>query len=127
MSLDITSIVRRLQEVETQHPETAAALDPIIHALSGPKESTIGIEEARRILGILSVNTLKRWLETGILAGHWDEGSGSWQIPLADVLQLRDTQRALADAEGEDLTDEELALLSATRPGTFPWQHDTTS
>ena len=121
MSLDLAAIVRQLQEVETQHPDTAAALEPIIHALSGSEESTIGTEHARRLLGVRSVNTVKRWIELGILAGRWDERSGRWQIPLADVLRLRGTQRALADAEGEDLTEEELDLLSSTRPGTFPW------
>jgi hypothetical protein len=122
MSLDLAAIVRRLQEVETQHPDTAAALDPIIHALSGPDESTIGTEQARRLLGVRSVNTIKRWIELGLLAGRWDERSGRWQIPLADVLRLRGTQHALADAGGEDLTEEEQDLLSSTRPGTFPWQ-----
>jgi hypothetical protein len=125
MSLDLAAIVRQLQEVETQHPDTAAALDPIIHALSGPEESTIGTEHARRLLGVRSVNTIKRWIELGILDGRWDERSGRWQIPLADVLRLRGTQRALADAEGEDLTEEELDLLSSTRPGTFPWERAT--
>jgi hypothetical protein len=124
MSLDLTSIVRQLQEVEAQHPDTAAALDPIIRALSSPAESTIGTEQARRLLGVRSVNTVKRWIELGILAGRWDERSGRWQIPLADVLRLRGTHHALSDAGGEDLTEEELGLLSATRPGTFPWQRD---
>jgi hypothetical protein len=124
MSLDLTSIIRQLQELETQHPDTVTALDPIIHALSGPEESTIGTEQARRLLGVRSVNTVKRWIELGILAGRWDERSGRWQIPLADALRLRGTQQALAEVGGEDLTDEELHLVSSTRSGTFPWQHD---
>lgn len=124
MSLDLMAIIRQLQEVETQHPDTAAALDPIIHALSSPEESTIGTEQARRLLGVRSVNTVKRWIELGILAGRWDEQSGRWQIPLTDVLRLRGTQHAVAAAGGEDLTEEELNLLSSTRPGTFPWQRD---
>lgn len=124
MSLDLTSIIRQLQEVETQHPDTAAALDPIIHALSSPEQSIIGTEQARRLLGVRSVNTVKRWIELGILVGRWDERSGRWQIPLTDVLRLRGAQHAVADAGGEDLTTEELDLLSSTRPGTFPWQRD---
>lgn len=127
MSLDLAAIVRQLQEVETQHPDTAAALDPIIEALSSPEESTIGTEQARRLLGVRSVNTVKRWIELGILAGRWDERSGRWQIPLVDVLRLRGTQRAVAEAGGADLTEEELDLLSSTRPGTFPWQRDMQS
>lgn len=127
MSLDLTAIVRRLQEVETQHPDTAPALDPIIKALSEPEERTIGTEQARRLLGVKSVNTVKRWLDLGILSGRWDVRSGRWRIPLADVLRLRDTQAALSDAGGEDLSAEELDLLSATRPGAFPWQREARS
>ena len=122
MSLDLATIVRQLQEVEARHPDTATNLDPIIKALSSSEENTIGTEQARKLLGVRSVNTVKRWLELGILAGQWDERSGRWRIPLADVLRLRGMQQALAEAGGEDLTDDELEALSATRPGTFPWQ-----
>ena len=59
MSPDLMSIIRQLQDVETRHPDTAPTLNPIIHALSSPEESTIGTEEARRLLGVRSVNTVK--------------------------------------------------------------------
>jgi hypothetical protein len=101
-------LVRQLQEVEARHPDTAADLDPIIRALSSPEESMIGTEQARKLLGVRSVNTVKRWIEVGILAGTWDERSGRWRIPLAEVLRLRGTQQALAEVGGEDLTAEEL-------------------
>ena len=87
-----------------------------------PDETTIGTEQARKLLGVRSVNTVKRWIELGILAGHWDERSGRRQIPLTEVLRLRGTQQALAQAGGDDLTEDELETLSATRPGTLPWQ-----
>jgi hypothetical protein len=60
---------------------------------------------------VRSVNTVKRWIELGILAGTWDEHSGRWQIPLAEVLRLRGTQQALAEAGGEDLTAEILLRI----------------
>ena|SRR5579871_1484287 len=123
MSLDLGTIVRQLQEVGARHPDTAIELDPIIRALSSPDESYIGTEQARKLLGVGSVNTVKRWIELGILAGQWDEHSGRWQIPLAEVLRLRGTQQALAGAECDDLSAEEAEALSETRPGTFPWQH----
>ncbi|HZS91635.1 MAG TPA: hypothetical protein VFE42_29620 [Chloroflexota bacterium] len=122
MSLDLGAIVRQLQEVGERHPDTAVELDPIIRALSSPDENYVGTEQARKLLGVRSVNTVKRWLELGILAGRWDERSGRWQIPLAEVLRLRGMQRSLAEAEGDDLSTEELEALSTTRSGTFPWQ-----
>lgn len=122
MSLDLPTIIRQLQEVEERHPDTAADLAPIIKALSSPEDSTIGTEQARRLLGVRSVNTVKRWIELGILAGRWDERAGRWQIPLAEVLRLRGTQQALGEAGGDDLTEQELEALSETRPGTLPWR-----
>lgn len=121
MSLDLTTLVRQLQEIETRHPDTAADLDPIIKALSSAEENTIGVEEAFKILGLRSVDTVERWVELGILAGWRDKRSGRWQIPLAEVLRLRGMHQALSEVGGEDLTEEELETLAATRPGTFPW------
>ena len=121
MSLDLASIIRQLHEVEAQHPDAATALAPIIEALGGPEESTISIEQARQILGVRTVDTVDRWLKLGILAGRRNGRSEHWQIPLVDVLRLRGAQSALADAGGEDLTEEELYLLSSARPGSFPW------
>lgn len=48
--------------------------------------------------------------------------SGRWQIPLAEVLCRRSTQQALGEAGGDDLTAEDLEVLSETRPGTLPWR-----
>jgi hypothetical protein len=127
MSLDLAAIVHRLQEVGARHPETAADLEPIIIALSSPNQPMIGSEQARKLLGVRSVNTVKRWIELGILAGEWDERSGRWRIPLADVLRLLGTQQAVAEMDGDELTEDELETLSATRPGTVPWQRNTAS
>src|SRR5947209_18306705 len=122
MSLDLAAIVRQLQEVEARHPDTAADLDPIIRALSSPEESMIGTEQARKLLGVRSVNTVKRWIELGILAGTWDERSGRWRIPLAEGLRLRGTRQALPGPGGRDLTAEDLATLPPIRPATPRWQ-----
>jgi hypothetical protein len=99
-------------------------LQSVIQALTGPQAITVGTETARRLLEVGSVNPVKHWLELGILPGEQDERSGRWRIPLAAMLRLQAQQAALAEAGGEELTQEELATLSATRPGTAPWQHD---
>jgi hypothetical protein len=122
MGLDLAAIVRTLEAVEARYPDTVADLAPVIQALTSPEEATVGTEQARKLLGVRSVNTVKRWIALGILAGRWDERSGRWQLPLADVLRLRGRQAALAAAGGDELTPDELAVLSATTPGAFPWQ-----
>jgi hypothetical protein len=110
-----------LRAVEARHPEAAAELEPVIRALSEPDVAVIDAEAARRLLG-LGPATVARWLELGILPGRRDEATGEWIIPLAEVLRLRAEQEALTTAGGEDLTGEELAALSAARPGLLPWQ-----
>lgn len=122
MSLDLPTIISQLRAVEARHPETAAELGPVIKALSENGGPTIGAKQARTMLGVDSVDTIERWIDLGILAGDRDARSGRWRIPLADVLRLRDRHEALAGIGGEDLTQEELDTLSATRPGTYPWQ-----
>lgn len=69
------------------------------------------------------MNTVKRWIELGILAGRWDERSGRWQIPLAEVLRLSGTQQALGAAGGDDVARDELETLTATHVGMLPGQH----
>jgi hypothetical protein len=121
MTVDLDALVRRLQAVEARHPDTVADLEPVIRALTDA-EATLGTEQARKLLGVRSVNTVKRWLELGILKGSWDDRSGRWRIPLAEVLRTRDRQAALAGSGGDELTAEELAILSDARPGAYPWQ-----
>lgn len=122
MSLDLAAIVRQLQAVEARHPDTVAELQPVIQALTSDGEATIGTEQARKLLGVRSVNTVKRWIELGLLQGQWDVRSKRWRIPLADVLRVRNRHEALAGPGGEELTQEELETLSVTRPGAYPWQ-----
>jgi hypothetical protein len=125
MGIDLAGIVRQLRDVETQHPDTIETLEPIIEALSNPDESAIGTEQARQLLGVRSVNTVKRWIGLGILAGSWDDQAGRWRIPLRDVLRLQGMRRALIEAGGNDLSNVELESLSATQPGSLPWQRGT--
>ncbi len=113
---------RQLEDVRERHPNTAVELEPVIRALTNNEANTIGTEQARKLLGVRSVNTVKRWIEVGMLAGQWDERAGRWRIPLAKVLRLRATQQALADVDGEDLSQDELDDLAASCQGTFPWQ-----
>lgn len=127
MSLDLAEIVRQLQAVEARYPDTVVDLEPIIQTLADPGEATIGTEQARKLLGVRSVNTIKRWIELGILPGTWDTRSGRWQLPLGAVLRRRAEHDALAGIGGDDLSSEELEVLSSSRGRTFPWQRRTGS
>jgi len=80
VNLDLAAIVRQLEEVRERYPNTTVELEPVIRAMTNDEASTIGTEQARRLLGVRSVNTVKRWIEVGMLAGQWDERAGRWRI-----------------------------------------------
>ncbi len=124
MALDLATIVRQLQAVEARHPDTAADLEPIIKALTGEEAVTVGTEQAQKILGVRSANTVERWIELGILKGQRDPHSKRWQIPLDDILRVRTRHETLADIGGEELSRDKLDALMAARVGTYPWQRD---
>jgi hypothetical protein len=122
MALDLPAIVCRLQEVEARHPDVADELNPVIQALTGEEAAMIGIEQARELLGAASADEVGALLTLGILPGTREAQTGQWTIPLAAVLGFRRWREGILAIGGEDLTEEELAILSETRPGTFPWQ-----
>ena len=119
--------------------ETAAAamrLDTALQQLATHRLLTTS--EAAEVLGIRSVNTLKalvriEGIET-VMHGN------RMMIPLSEVERIRESARVrgihAADrahdaAENlgakEGLTQEEMDALSAGRPGTPPWRHETTT
>jgi hypothetical protein len=122
MALDLPAIVRRLQEVEARHPDVADDLNPVIQALTGQDSSVIGVEQARELLGATSAKAVEGLITLGILPGSQDPQTGDWSIPLAAILGFRHWQEEITAIGGDDMTEEELAILSETRIGTFPWQ-----
>jgi hypothetical protein len=122
MALDLPAIVRRLQDVEARHPDVADEINPVIQALTGEEAALIGVEQARQLLGAPSSDTVEAWLALGILPGTRDAQTGQWAVPLSAVLRFRRFREGISAFGGEDLSQEELDILSETSIGTFPWQ-----
>jgi hypothetical protein len=90
--------------------------------------------QAKELLGIGSVNTVKGMVVKGEIRGVTKHGNRT-MIPLSEIQRLQDSDivrgiRASDDAHDastalgsdEGMSDEELAILSASRPGKLPWE-----
>ena len=122
MAVDLGSIIRTLEAIEARHPDTRADLAPIVAALTAADGVLLDVEEACRIAGLPSAETVREWIRLGLLAAQSGDGPGEWRVPLAEALRARARRAALGALDGDELTAEELALLSATRPGQLPWR-----
>jgi hypothetical protein len=92
--------------------------------------------QAKELLGIGSVNTVKAMVVKGEIHGTVRHGNRT-MIPLSEVQRLQESEivrgiRASDRAHdasamlGNDagMSDEELDILSASRPGTLPWKRE---
>lgn len=121
--------------------ETAAATDANVRAAADKLKQALCEADARgllttaeaaAVLGIRSINTVKRWVKTGYLQGV--QRNGRTMIPVSEIARIRDDDRVrelraasklhqeIVDFGGDGLTDDELRALTATRPGRPPWR-----
>lgn len=90
--------------------------------------------EAKRILGVGSVNTIKRWIAEGKLEARRFDDRGWIRVSGESIKQLlergdkelaaiRSLVKGLDETEclGGDLTEEDLETLSERRFGKLPW------
>lgn len=128
----IEELERDLQTLKSfaeQHEDIGAreAVDRILSHLQ-PQEM-VTTTEAARLLGIRSINTVKA-LVIGQRIPHSKAGN-RMMIPLCEITKLQDSQwvryfqeseRAHEEMGGEPMTQEEMDILSESRPGTLPWK-----
>lgn len=122
MAVDLGSIIRTLEAIEARHPDTRDDLTPIVAALTAADGVLLDVEEARRITSLPSAATVREWIRLGLLAAQPGDAPGRWHVPLVEALRVRARRAAFGALEGDELSAEELALLSATRPGSLPWR-----
>jgi excisionase family DNA binding protein len=134
--MTITTMQETLDEIERlvknrRYDEIEAVVQRARRDLGN--ERLLTTREASRCLGIGSVNTIKAMARAGKI-GYVMHGS-HMRIPLAEVRRAQDSavirdlqaMERLHDATAmlgsdEGMNDEELAALSASRPGKAPWE-----
>ncbi len=136
--------IRKLREELVQARIAAAAgdtdmtvrrLDAALQELE--PEHLVTTTEAAHLLNVRSVNTVKIWCRMGYL--HGVQRGGRTLIPVSEIERVHDSDqvRAIRASDAmhdeiadfgveEGLTNEQLADLSASRPGRLPWKRDTT-
>jgi excisionase family DNA binding protein len=139
---DLTQTVDRLRETRDELErrgidDLAQALDQAIADLSAPSPPSPGelitTGEAARLLGIRSVNTIKRWAADGILEGYRRGARILVTRASVDAMQAdsrlerhKARERALDEALAPfDVGDEPLPRSDVLWEGRKPWeQHD---
>ena len=139
---DLTQTVERLRKTRDELErrgidDLARSLDQAITDLSAPASSSPGklitTGEAARLLGIRSVNTIKRWAADGILEGY-RRGARILVTRASVEAMLNDSRLARYKARQQELDevltifdagDEPLPRSDALWEGRKPWeQHD---
>ena len=111
----------RLAALESRladRPEDAEEVRAIRRLLTGDGTLWIGTVEARRLLGVKSINTVKAWARLGLLRSR-QAPNGRLKIHLDDVLREAHARQALEAMGGidEPLSGEEWdALRRRTSP-----------
>ena len=105
---------------------------------SGVNQNWVTTGEAKKLLGVSSVNTVKRWIAEGKLIGY-QAGENNWMRVSVESIylllesgdenvqafrRLKQQLDTLSDLDYE-LTEEDLNELSDRRTGNLPWERKT--
>ncbi len=124
--------LEQLKAARTENADVQAAVATLECALNGSEgRKLLTTTEAADALGVRSVNIVKYWVKTGYIHGvKHDERT---MIPVSEVERIMDEDRVrdmraadkLDEATnelGRPMTDEEMEILAASRPGKLPWK-----
>jgi len=123
--------LEQLRAARTENADVQAAVATLERALNGSEgRKLLTTTEAADALGVRSVNIVKYWVKTGYIHGvKHDERT---MIPVSEIERIMDEDRVrdmraadkLDEATnelGRPMTDEEMEMLAASRPGKLPW------
>ncbi len=124
--------LEQLRAARTENPDVQAAVATLERALNGSEgRKLLTTTEAADTLGVRSVNIVKYWVKTGYIHGvKHDERT---MIPVSEVERIMDEDRVrdmraadkmdeATNELGRPMTDEEMEILAASRPGKLPWK-----
>jgi hypothetical protein len=86
----------------------------------------IPIDDVYALMGATNPGSMEYWVKHGLLRGR-TEPDGSLVVRLDDVLYRRAENEGLAAFGGDEMTEEELRILTKARPGRNPWDREETS
>jgi hypothetical protein len=134
--MGITTLRDNLRQARAQAEagDTSAVIRTLDEALREIEpERLVTVEEAAILLRIQVVDVIKYWCRSGFLRCVRHDGLVA--VPLSEIERIQGSGQVqairIADAyhdasselgTEEGLSDEELQMLSETRPGRLPWQ-----
>lgn len=136
----LTTIERLLNEIDRlADEERTQEIKGVVARARGEiidDDTLVTTTQAAKLLGIGSINTIKSMVRHGEITGAHKVGNRT-MIPLREIKRLQNTDvirdlRALANAmtlgalpdedEGTRMSQEQMDILEAGRPGTLPWK-----
>ncbi len=133
---DLTDLREDLKELRAyvadgNTDEALRKIDRTLQELDGERRVTT--TEAAELLGIQSVSVVRQLCKRGDIR-YIVRHDGKAMIPLSEIERMQDSPMiqgirasdrmhdSIADLGGEGLTEEEMEMLQATRPGVLPWE-----
>ena len=121
--LGLKAMLRSAPQGELDPAIVGDRVREVLQSLAGAQVQWIGPAEARGLLGVESEKTVEAWASMGLLRSR-TAADGRLEVMLEDVLHRRAEREGLMAIGGEDLTPDELRILSQERPGKNPWERD---
>jgi hypothetical protein len=83
----------------------------------------IPIADVYPLMGATFPGSMEYWVDHGLLRGR-TEHDGSLSVRLDDILYRRAESEGLMAIGGDEMTEEELRILTKGRPGRNPWDRE---
>src|SRR5690349_12252244 len=123
----------RLEAVSRQlrnagRDDLAGEIEPVLAALRRPVDrDLISTGQAAQLLGVRSVNTIKRWVREGLLEGY--RMGGRVKVTRTSVLRMASSPALAAQQSFDRELETAVALLGPDEgeepeewPGRMPWE-----
>jgi hypothetical protein len=83
----------------------------------------IAITDVYPLMGATVPGSMEYWVDHGLLRGR-TEPDGSLSVRLDDILYRRAESEGLMAFGGDEMTEEELRIMTEARPGRNPWDRE---
>jgi hypothetical protein len=129
---DTTTEISEMLELLRETPlgslpiEYVRPIEEAARRLARQEPCWIPITDVYPLMGATHPGSMEYWVDHGLLRGR-TEADGSISVRLDSVLYRRAESEGLLAIGGDEMTEEELRILTEARPGRNPWDREGTS
>ncbi|MGI8552949.1 MAG: hypothetical protein ACR2PL_19510 [Dehalococcoidia bacterium] len=120
---DLEALLRSAPQGELDPLLVEAKVREVLCLLAYDEPHWIDIRDAKELSGIELSSSIEYWVKHGWLHSRVLP-DGRLQVLLDDVLRHRVEREGLMAIGGDEMSDEELRILTEGRPGKNPWDRE---